>query len=536
MAMTQDHHGHEVPSRLRAAGTFVGACGAVVFVTSVLFSFAFPGASAWLTLVPIGVSLAALGFWISVSWRVIGERLSQRSGVYVVLTVLNALVLLALMTAVFFFLSRSPVSIDVTTRGIHGLSPQTEKLLGALQEDVLVSVFYERGSPEALLLDGVLAGYREGSARVSYRLLSPTRDIEEVTRYGVSQSGPRVYVEVPSAGGRAAGLTRFALDLAAMDHEEKLTNAIMKVTQRQRPRLYFLTGHQEGSLAGSHPEGFSGLAQDLVNEGYDVAELNLLSGDRIPADAAVVVVAGPQRALLPPEVEGLKNYLGVGGALALLLEPRAAHGVEGLLQSVGVQVNDDVVLDLSPFGTMFGGGPTTAVATEFSDHPITAALAGSNAVFARARSLSLNPGTAAETWALVRTGRYAWGESGDVEEGAEMAWDEGEVRGPVTLAVSAEQPSEGATGRPTRVFVSGDASFASNQYLSLSANRNLILNAIGWLAAQDDKVAIRPRRRGANLLVLSPAQREGIAFFVLYVLPVMLLSLGLGIWLVRRQR
>ncbi|MFZ9888544.1 MAG: Gldg family protein, partial [Myxococcota bacterium] len=256
----------------------------------------------------------------------------------------------------------------------------------------------------------------------------------------------------------------------------------------------------------------------------------------IPADAAAVIVAGPHRALLTPEVESLTRYLRAGGSVALLLEPRAEHGTDELLQSVGIQVNDDVVLDLSPFGTMFGGGPTTAVATEFSEHPITAALRGSNAVFARARSLSLNPGTAAETWALVRTGRYAWGESGDVQDGTEMAWDEGEVRGPVTLAVSAEQPSEGGSDRTTRIFVSGDSSFAANQYLSLSANRNLILNAIGWLAAQDDKVAIRPRRRGANLLVLSPGQREGIAFFVLYALPVMLLSLGLGIWLVRRQR
>ena len=82
----------------------------------------------------------------------------------------------------------------------------------------------------------------------------------------------------------------------------------------------------------------------------------------------------------------------------------------------------------------------------------------------------------------------------------------------------------------------GDSSFATNEHHRIGANRNLMLNMTGWLTADDSKIAIRPKSRGANLIVLTPTQRDGIAFFVLYVLPVALLSLGLGIWLVRRQR
>src|SRR5690606_15739434 len=146
-------------------------------------------------------------------------------------------------------------------------------------------------------------------------------------------------------------------------------------------------------------------------------------------------------------------------------------GLSSLLQSYGIQVNDDLVIDLSPFGTMFGGGPTTAIATDFASHPVTAALEGANTVFAGARSISLNPGTSAETVSLVRTGKYAWGETDLVTESAEVEWNEGEVRGPVTLAVAAEVTREDKDERPpVRLFVAGDASFGSNQYRSLSAN------------------------------------------------------------------
>lgn len=537
MAVTAGAERADKGGRLRALGTFLGACGAVVFGTSVVFSLAFPGASSWLTLGPIAVSLVALAFWLAVSYRKLTERLSQRSGVFFLVTFVSALFLVGILTTIFYMLSQTPLSWDLTARGIHGLSEQTRKVLARLDTPVRITTFHERGSAELMKLDSLVESYQRVSDRIEYRSFSPTRDVEEVSRYGVVESGPRVFVESRWNDPSAARVARFSIDLRALNHEEELTNAIIKVVQRERPRVYMLTGHLEAGPTDSSPSGYEGTVKDLIAEGYDVLTLSLISEKRVPPDAAAVIIAGPQQALLAPEIDELRRYLDQGGAAAILLEPRTDHGLSSLLQSYGIQVNDDLVIDLSPFGTMFGGGPTTAIATDFASHPVTAALEGANTVFAGARSISLNPGTSAETVSLVRTGKYAWGETDLVTESAEVEWNEGEVRGPVTLAVAAEVTREDKDERPpVRLFVAGDASFGSNQYRSLSANRNLLLNAIGWLTAQEDKIAIRPKTRGANLIVLTPGQREGIAFFVLYVLPVLLLSLGLGIWLVRRQR
>lgn len=523
---------------VRALGTFLGACGAVVLATSVLFALMFPDASSWLTLGPIAFSLVALVLWLATSYQRLTERLSQRSGVFLLVTSGSSAALLALLAGANYLIAQDPVTVDLSAQRVHSLSEQSMKLLASLREPVRVTSFYEKSQPELAKLDDLFRSYERHSDLLSLRKLSPTVDIEAAQRFEVTEDGPRVFVETAWGDPARRRVSRLSIDLKSLNHEEALTNAISKALQEERPRLYFLTAHGEAEPNDPGPLGYKQTVNDLIGEGYDVVRLNLVVRQRVPADARAVLVAGPQQPLLPPEVDALRAYLEGGGRLALLLEPRREHGLSSLLGQYGVQANDDLVIDLSPFGSMFGGGPDTAIATDYAAHPITERFSGAATVFSEARSLSVNPGTQTNAVSLVRTGDRAWGETTLAGEGA-LEWNEGEVRGPVTLAIAAERAwdDEGRGSRPpTRLFVVGDSSFGANQFRGLSANRNLFLNALGWLTDQEDKIAIRPRSRGSNLIILSPAQREGIAFFVLYGLPVALLSLGLGLWLVRRQR
>jgi ABC-type uncharacterized transport system involved in gliding motility auxiliary subunit len=522
---------------VRALGTFFGAAGAVIFATSVVFSLVFRDASSWLTLGPLAGSLLAMAFWLAVSYRKLTESLSQRSGVYVVISVAMSAALLALLVGANVLLVKTPITLDLSAQGVHSLAEQTQKVLKGLTEPVRITHFYKRGSPEALKLDSLVQSYRRFTDKLTYRSFSPRRDLAEVDAYQVKEDGPKVFVEMRWDQPKEERVARFAIELTEVNHEQELTNAIMKVAQQRRPRLYVLTGHGEASPSDGNPDGYKAIVDDLIGEGYEVAPLNLVQDRRVPDDAVAVLLAGPRLSLLRPELAELSRYLSTGGAAAVLLEPHQSHGLGALLGAYGVQPGEDLVIDKSPFGSMFGGGPDTATSTDFAaEHPVTKGMAGTTAVFPRSRSISLNPGTGANHTLLVKTGLRSWGETDDI--GAEeIRWNEGEVRGPVTLAVAVEKPlGEQPDAKVTRLFVVGDASFASNRYRGLGANRNLFLNAVGWLSAQEDKIAIRPRTRGANQIVLSSRQREGIAFFVLYVLPVLLLSLGLGIWLVRKQR
>jgi ABC-type uncharacterized transport system involved in gliding motility auxiliary subunit len=84
--------------------------------------------------------------------------------------------------------------------------------------------------------------------------------------------------------------------------------------------------------------------------------------------------------------------------------------------------------------------------------------------------------------------------------------------------------------------VAGDGDFFSNQYLQIGANRDFAMNAIGWLAEQEDRITIRPRSREASMVTLTDAQATALKFLTVDVLPVALLGIGLAVWTVRRSR
>jgi hypothetical protein len=55
-----------------------------------------------------------------------------------------------------------------------------------------------------------------------------------------------------------------------------------------------------------------------------------------------------------------------------------------------------------------------------------------------------------------------------------------------------------------------------------------------WLAQDEAALSVEPRRRGGNLLYLSPSRRQGLAFVLLFLLPIGVLAAGLSLWAARR--
>jgi ABC-type uncharacterized transport system involved in gliding motility auxiliary subunit len=529
---------------LSEVATFLGVFGLVVLLSSStlgLYSF---GAESWLTLGPIFFSLLCLVLWLLLSFRRLTERLSQRAAQYFGLSVGYATLLVTTIALTHYGLSRVVLAYDVSAQRIHSLSEQSEKLLDQLPTPVRITVFLERGDELRNLVERFEQTYRKASPKVSFRYLSPTIDVEAVRKYRITPEGPQVIAETfwDDGARRQEGRTRLAM--TELNHEEKISQTIRMAAISGKQRVYILGDHGEADPQSKEPNGFHEGVIDLGNEGYQVVPLHLALTKSVPDDASVVLLLGPQNPLLPPEVEALATYLAGGGRLGVFLEPQTISGVEGLLGKYGVQANDDVIIDITPFGQVYG--KTTAIASDYSDHPIVAKFQNAMTVFPMARSLSVNPGPPVRNFPLARTGERTWGEtdfSGLAENRAE--WDAGEVRGPIVVALAVESEVDDDKGQDApaqveapvaRLVVIGDASFATNEHRMVGANRNLLLNIVGYLAADESRIAIRPRSRGANLIVLTPGQREGIAFFSIYLLPVSLLSIGLGIWLVRRQR
>src|SRR2546429_5479705 len=76
--------------------------------------------------------------------------------------------------------------------------------------------------------------------------------------------------------------------------EEKLTNGLLKVTREGKRIVYVVQGHGEHELGNSERAGFSEAKGALEKSNYEVKPLVLAREGKVPADAAVVIIAGPR--------------------------------------------------------------------------------------------------------------------------------------------------------------------------------------------------------------------------------------------------
>src|SRR5262249_49100518 len=143
---------------------------------------------------------------------------------------------------------------------------------------------------------------------------------------------------------------------ATSDSEQDLTNALIKVLNPTKKKIYFMAGHGEKDPASpsSDSAGFNEVATALRLDNYEVDKLVLAQTTELPADATIVVLAGPKTDLLETEVPRLEAYLAKAGKLLVLLDPpddlktvNKTPRLTGLLAAWGFKATDTVVVDLS---------------------------------------------------------------------------------------------------------------------------------------------------------------------------------------------
>lgn len=455
--------------------------------------------------------------------------LGERSTRYGTNTIVASLLFVAILVVLNVLAYRHNARFDLTSEQVFSLSPQSAQVLQGLTQDLRLDAFVEGGAnPE---LDDLLKNYREASGKVSYRLIDPDREPELAERYGI-----KAYNTVRLQYGEASSLV-------TEPSEENLTNALIKLTRTAAQTVCVIEGHGEPGLDDRESaRGYGLLKQALENETYQVKPVLLATLDAVPADCNIVVVAGPTRPFLPQELPLLDAYLRRGGRMLFLLPPRQAQEFVALLAPFGVQLGEDMVLD--QVVRLFQGpalGSTPLVETYDPVHEITRAIQG-RSLFPMTRSVTAAADGKAgvKVTELAKTSPSSWAETDLVAlfQQQQAALDDSDRRGPVPIAVAAEldlTQLDGAAGgsdaKDARLVVFGSAEFASNQYLEGTFfNRDLFLNAVGWLVGQSDLLSIRPRVLRASRVNFT--EREGTAIFYLsvLVLPELLLLTGLVVW------
>ncbi len=467
---------------------------------------------------------ALLLLWFTAaSFRDLGALASARQTRQGANMVTSAALFIAVLVALNWLAVRHDKRFDLTDEGVFSLSPQATSVLAGLQDELLLQAFLEAGHNPAI--EDQLESFAHASPQVRVQLVDPDRQPELAQEHAV-----RAYGAVRVAYGSQS-------TMVDQPTEETLTNAIINVTRQGKRTLCWVDGEGEPGLDdATSPRGY-GFARDaLTSENYEIEPIVLLQEGTVPANCNVVILAAPQRPLLDPTLDALRKWLASGGRALFLLPPRSGDTLTPLLAEYGITLGNDAVVDevVRLFqGPALGLEP---VVSTYGAHPITRDF-HERTLYSLTRSVSpLEPAPkGVSATALASTSPTSWAET-DLEalfKSQQAALTEGtDKSGPVAIATAAtaDLKEMGRGEGEARLVVFGTAAFADNKYLNTLFNRDLFLNALGWLAGQEDLVSIRPRSVRASRVSFSQDEASAIFYLSVLVVPELLMVLGLAVW------
>ncbi len=525
--------------------TGLGYAGFVIIVATAIAYGMIPAAQrhTWVGWI---VGLLCLVAYVVGSLNTIRDYLKRRSTRHGASALILILLVLGILVFVEAISARHSARLDLTAGKRFTLSEQTSKILKNLEKPVRVTAFYQEGSPQAEEARDLLDQYAYASRRFSFTFVDPDRFPGKARRYKITAYGT-LMLETDTREEKITQPT-----------EQELTNALLRVMRKAEKVIYFISGHDEKSTEDYGKDGYSGVKKAIEDQNYVVRDFLLMRADEVPADASVLIIAGPKKPLFSEEISTLKRFIDQGGHLLILIDPETETGLGEFLKSCGIEVGQDIIVD--KLSRLFGADYLTPIVAQYAGyHPITENFKAAS-FFPLARSIRVAHDVPqhVQNTELAKTGPDSWAETDLVmlKQGSASFDSQKDTMGPIPVAMvstiqhETEEAKDGQTDkivedkaeesddekdvpRPARIVVFGDSDFAGNAYVNLSGNRDLFMNALSWLAEEEDLIAIRPKERESQPVVLSYTQTRVIFWASVVLLPGGVLIIGV---VVLRQR
>ena len=478
-----------------------------------------------------------------------------RSGGY---ATVYALVFVAILAAANWLGVQYNETYDSTSRKLYSLSDQTHKILDNLDRDVAMVYFDRTTQFEAA--EDMLRRYENASSRVSVEYIDPDEDPVRAEAMAVRSYGTLIL---------NIGAER---QEASSTSEQDITNAIITALKGQEKTACVATGHGEAASGDMERDGFSNAKALIEDANYKYEDVTLALEKTVPEDCTLLVIPGPSTAYFDPEIEAIRSFVEGGGRALFLLRPafpdRRGRREEPnpklveLLQGWGVEAGNDIVIDESPIGQLFGGGPFTPLVSTYQYHAIVEPMENVATLFPQARSVGKADETA-ENWTvdeLFETSASSFATEEMTIEGSTVKLGPASSRteGPIMLAVAATYDvpaseeaaeagaaaeAEGEGGAEAaedeeepegRIVAVGSFGFATNYGLSLGGNQDLLLNMMNWLSSDEDLISIRPKDPDSTPIEMTSAEMSRIFIGSLILLPLVIIVTGVWAWWNRR--
>jgi len=429
--------------------------------------------------------------------------------------VVGTLGLVACGAVILLLTYRHNVRVDLTPGRDYTLSTHAKKILAGLDQDVHLTVFVRSEDPRTPQLKDLLWRVTQETKRVGYEFVDLNRSPALAKRYGVDRYGA-IVVE---SGGRRRDV--------ANPNESMLMSALLTVTRARERVVYFVTSHGERSPEDKDRKlGMSGAKHTLEDDQFRIRVLPLIGPEGVPADATVLVIAGPRKDFLPGELSRIEAYVRRGGNVLLMIDPETPASVAAFAAGLGVTAPAQVVVD--PEQRLAGGEGVTLMVSDMQRSFLVSGSLEAPPVFSYARPLGIAEEQRDAAIGFLKTSAQSYAvDPGDATVRA------GGPTGALAVGVALVP----AADRAGRVIVLGDSDFASNGVIDYLGNKDLLLNSINWLARDESLLAARAQTKEVGREQFFVTETQGaLAFWLATVVQPAIFFGAATLVLVRRRR
>lgn len=455
--------------------------------------------------------------------------------------------------AINVFLEKKELpTFDITENKIYTLTEESKEAVKKVNQDVKVFVY---GYAEDATVMKLLRQYNECNNKITYEIINSENNMDKVSKYALEPGNQAVILEVGETNKLLFSNDFFSYDNTTWEQidttENTLTNSILNLTIVEKPKVYFLTGHEEVS-----EEYLVGATVNLQNSLFEVNTLNLLTSNGIPEKTDLIIVLSPKKDLYEQEYTILESYINNGGNLLyasdLKVQQEANTNWQRILDLYGASIPAGMVLESdktrtiqdTPYAIIPMLKSSDVTSSVYADKTVLVEYAQKIVMKDEATLKSLNVEYTNILNATEKSIYQQFTPEGFVQDG-EMG--EQPIGTYITKTINSQDPN--SEPKQSKLIVLGTAYFLTDlpseaiyltnngQYVpqyQLNDNIEVFINFVSGLTDRKDTVFIK---KDTSSTAFTPTTSQAnIVLVITFVFPVIIIIIGIIVWNIRKRK
>ncbi|MDD3173409.1 MAG: GldG family protein [Herbinix sp.] len=458
-----------------------------------------------------------------------------RNGAYV--TMVSVVVIVIILVA-NMIVSKMNIQFDFSKQGMYTLTKDTKEMAKGLTDDITIYYLVQPNN-ETDLFKNIVKQYDIASDKITVVNKNPVLYPQFASQYVDASVTENSFLVVNNTNKRSKyvdysdmliqemNYQTYQQETTGIDVEGQLTAAIQYVTSTDLPKMYVVSGHGETATGVS----FS-TAMGKMNVNVDT--LATVSEGSIPDDCDMLYINAPQSDFSEAETKMIKDYLIAGGKAIITLNYNATSLTNflSILKYYGIEVVNGVVIEgdsskhLSNYvNYLIPNIETHDITSGASDNSTPVFMpdaSGLKILDTKRSTLTIEP--------LLATSDAAFSKVNTSSTSA--AKEDGDIAGPFNLGLEATDTYNNITSS----IVVYSSAYTFGEETATYSNSDLLTGTVGFLAGDKDLLSIPTKSLADATITVSQQQAIMLGALVVFVIPALILFIGIMVTLKRRKK